>query len=307
MSSTEEQKETSIFMKPQKVILLALALVIIGAVALIIFTQYDPAVALVNGEKIKRSDLYELMYRQSGKDLLESLIIERLILQEGKKSGISVSEADVDAEIEEIIEQHFMGSEDQFTLYLDTQGVTMDTIRHELMINLVAQGIVLADLEITDKEAREYFEENREYFNIPEEVRARHILVETEEEALEMISLLEKGEDFAELAKENSQDPGSKEEGGDLGFFTRGKMVREFEDAAFELADGERSGPVKTYHGYHVIERLEHKDGREVDYGEVADEVNETMRDEKIPQLIQELILRLKEEALIDYRDSKNK
>ncbi len=301
----EEQKETGNFMKPQKVIIYVLALVIIGAAALIIFMQYDPAVALVNGEKIKRSDLYELMYRQGGKDLLDSLIIEKLILQEGKKNGVSVSEEDVDAEIKEIIEQHFMGSEDQFSSYLENQDISEETIRHELRVNLMAREIVLADLEITDKEAREYFEENREYFNIPEEVKARHILVDTEEEALDMISRLENGEDFAELAKENSQDPGSKEEGGDLGFFARGKMVREFEDAVFGLADGERSGPVKSYHGYHVIERLEHRDGREVKYDEVADEVSETMKDEKIPQLIQELILRLKEEALIDYRNSK--
>lgn len=305
MSKVEEQKETGTFMKPQQVILLVLALVIIGAVALIIFTQYDPAVALVNGEKIKRSDLYELMYRQGGKDLLDSLIVERLILQEGKKGGISVSEEDIDAEIEDIVEQHFMGSEEQFTSYLGDQGITVDTIRHELMVNLVARELVLADLEISEKEAREYFEENQEYFNIPEEVRARHILVDTEEEALEMIAQLEAGEDFAELARESSQDPASKEEGGDLGFFSRGKMVREFEDAVFELEDGERSGPVKSYHGYHVIERLEHKDGREVKYDEVADEVGETMREEKIPYLIHELILRLKDEALIDYRNSK--
>ncbi|MGB4124814.1 MAG: peptidylprolyl isomerase, partial [Dethiobacteria bacterium] len=76
-----------------------------------------------------------------------------------------------------------------------------------------------------------------------------------------------------------------------------------FEDAAFALAVGERSEPVKTIHGYHVIETLEHKEGRKVTYEEVAEEVKEALKDEKIPLLIQELIMRLKEEAVIDYRD----
>lgn len=303
MSNTEEQKEAGNLLKPQRVVLLVLALVIVGAVALIIFMQYDPAVAVVNGEKIKRSDLFTAMYMQGGRDTLDNIIIGRLIMQEGKKCGLSVNEEEVDEELETIIDEHFMGMEDQFESYLESQGIPTEFIRSETRISLMAKKIVSHDLEIGDSEAREYFEENQKLFDIPEEVRARHILVETEDEALEMIARLENGEDFADLAKENSQDSGSKDEGGDLGFFTRGKMVKEFEETAFELEDGERSGPVKTYHGYHVIERLEYKEGREVEYEEVADEVKETIWEEKVPQLIQELISRLREEALIDYRD----
>lgn len=302
MSEVEGQKGVGNPLKLQKVLLLVLALVILGASAVIIFTQYNPAVAVVNGEKIKRNDLYEAMYMQGGKDILDYIITGRLIIQEGKKSGISISEEEIDAEMQMIIDQHFMGSEDQFTSYMESQGIQMDFIRNETRINLLAEKIATADLEIEDKEAREYFAENQKLFDIPEEVRARHILVETEDEALEIISRLEKGEDFAELAKENSQDPGSKDQGGDLGFFTRGKMVKEFEEVAFDLEDGERSTPVKTFNGYHVIERLEHKEGREVTYEEVADEVKEQLMDGKIKGLVQELIVRLKEEAAIDYR-----
>ncbi len=304
MSETmEEQKGAANPLKPQKVILLVLALVILGAVVLIMFMQYDPAVAVVNGEKVKRSDLYAAMYMQGGKDTLDSIIIGRLILQEGKNLGLSVEAEDVDNELQNIIDQHFMGMEDQFESYLENQGVSMDFIRNETRISLMAEKIVTHDLEIGDSEAREYFEENQKLFDIPDEVKARHILVETEDEALELISRLEKGEDFADLAKEHSQDPGSKDEGGELGFFARGKMVKEFDEAVFELKDGERSTPVKTYHGYHIIERLEYKEGREVDFEETADEVKEMIRDEKIPQLISELISRLRDEALIDYRD----
>ncbi len=303
MSIMEEQKGAGNTLKPQKIVLLVLALVIVGAVALIIFMQHDPAVALVNGEKIKRSDLYAAMYMQGGRDVLDNIIIERLILQEGKKCGLLINKEEIDAEIDSIIGEYYMGNEDTFKSDLESQGISMDFLRNNLRVNLMLEKIVTADLEISDKEAREYFAENQELFDISEEIRARHILVETEEEALEMISRLEKGEDFAELAKENSLDTGSKEQGGDLGFFPRGEMVKEFEEAAFSLENGERSAPVKTQHGYHIIEMLERKEGREVTYEEAADKVKEAVKDEKIPQLVQELIARLRQEALIDYRD----
>lgn len=303
MSIMEEQKGAGHVIKPQRIILLVLALVIVGAVAVVIFLQYDPVVAVVNGEKIKRSELYSALYLQSGRDTLDSLITERLILQEGKKCGISVSDEEIDAEIDSVVGEYFMGDEEQFNSYLEQQGYSVDLFRDDLRVNLMAKKIVTADLEISEEEAREYFKENQEKFDIPEQVKARHILVETEEEARKMISRLEKGEDFAELAKKYSQDPGSKEQGGDLGFFSRGEMAKEFEEAAFALKDGERSAPVKTYHGYHVIETLEHKEGRAVTYEEVEDKVKEAIRDEQIPLLLQELITRLRTEALIDYRD----
>jgi len=299
----EEQKGVGNFLKPQRIILLVLVLVIVGAAAVIIFLQHNPAVAVVNGEKITRDQLYTALYMQGGRDVLDNLIVERLVLQEGKKLGITVSDEEIDAEIDKIVEEYFLGDKEQFSSYLEQQGYSVELFRENTRVSLIAEKIVSADLEISDEEAREYFDENPGAFDIPEEVKARHILVETEKEALEMLSRLDKGEDFAELAKKHSQDSGSKEQGGDLGFFPRGEMVKEFEDAAFALAVGERSEPVKTIHGYHVIETLEHKEGRKVTYEEVAEEVKEALKDEKIPLLIQELIMRLKEEAVIDYRD----
>ncbi|HPU01688.1 MAG TPA: peptidylprolyl isomerase [Bacillota bacterium] len=299
--SREEQKGAGILLKPQKIILVVLALVILGAVALIIFTQYDPTVAVVNGEKIKRSELYELMYMQYGEDILEDIIVERLILQEGRRRGVAVTDEEVDAEINAIIEDYYGGKESRLKFELEIRGIPMDYFRNNVRVNLLLDKLAAEGLEITDKEAREYFEKNREDFDIPEQVRARHILVDTEEEAQEIISRLEKGEDFAEIAKEVSKDTGSKDKGGDLGFFSRGEMVKEFEEAAFSLKVGERSEPIKTSYGYHIIEKLEHKEAREVSYEEVADKVKEAIKKNKLPELRQELISKLKSEALIDY------
>ena len=299
--SREGQKGAGILLKPQKIILVVLALVILGAVALIIFTQYDPTVAVVNGEKIKRSELYELMYMQYGEDILEDIIVERLILQEGRRRGVAVTDEEVDAEINAIIEDYYGGKESRLKFELEIRGTPMDYFRNNVRVNLLLDKLAAEGLEITDKEAREYFEKNREDFDIPEQVRARHILVDTEEEAQEIISRLEKGEDFAEIAKEVSKDTGSKDKGGDLGFFSRGEMVKEFEEAAFSLKVGERSEPIKTSYGYHIIEKLEHKEAREVSYEEVADKVKEAIKKNKLPELRQELISKLKSEALIDY------
>ncbi|NLA10573.1 MAG: foldase [Firmicutes bacterium] len=300
---TMEKKRESAFLKPQNIILAVLALVILGAAAVIISMQFNPTVAVVNGKKIKRSELYEAMYTEGGKETLEGLVFRQLIIQEAKKCGVTVSDEEIDAEIDTVIGEHFMGAKEQFDSFLAQQGYSLQMIQDNARINIMARKIVEADLEISEADALEYFNENKENYDIPEEVRARHILVKTEEEALEAISRLEKEEDFAELAKELSTDPGSKDQGGDLGFFPRGRMVKEFEEVAFALGDGERSEPVKSTHGYHIIETLERKEGRAVTYEEVAEKVKEEIRGEKVPLLIHELIERLEKEAVIDYRD----
>ena len=303
MSTSEEQKGTGFFSKPQNIILLVLALVILGAAAVIVSMQIDPTVAVVNGKRIKRSELYAVMYMQGGSEALDSLVDTQLILQEGEKRGIKVGNKEIDEEIDSIIEEHYGGDREQFESILELQNFSLDELRDRMRLDLTLEQIIEDDLKISDKEAREYFKENRELFNVQEEVKARHILVETKKEALDVIARLEKGEDFAELAGELSMDPGSKEQGGDLGFFPRKVMAEEFEKVAFDQKKGEISAPVETSHGYHVIETLDHKKARKVTFDEVADDVNEKIKADRAPLLIQELLERLKSEAVIDIRD----
>lgn len=303
MSISEEQKRTGIFSKPQNIILLVLALVILGAAAVIVSMQIDPTVAVVNGKKIKRGELFTVMYMQGGREALDFLVETQLVLQEGKKRGINVGDKEVDEEIDSIIEEYYAGDKEQFQSFLEMQNISLDFLRGNIRRDLMMEKIIEDDLKISDQEAEEYFKENRDLFDIPEEVKARHILVETKKEAQDVIARLEKGEDFAELAGELSQDPGSKDEGGDLGFFPRKVMAEEFEKVAFDQKDGEVSAPVKTNHGYHIIETLEHKKARAVTFDEVADDVKEKMKTDRTPQLIQELMERLKSEAVVDYRD----
>jgi peptidyl-prolyl cis-trans isomerase C len=106
---------------------------------------------------------------------------------------------------------------------------------------------------VTDVEAKKFYDDQVKAIKPQEEVSARHILVEKKELADEIAGKLKAGGDFAALAKEHSKDPGSKENGGDLGFFGKGMMVPPFEEAAFKLAKGETSAPVQSQFGFHII------------------------------------------------------
>jgi len=133
------------------------------------------------------------------------------------------------------------------------------------------------------KRALEYYKANTQRYQVPEEVRVEHILVDTKERseeqaqqrAQEVLAKLKKGGvDFAELAKEYSDDPSAQGNGGDLGFFSRGRMVGPFEDAAFAMKKkGELSAPVKTPFGYHILRFIERKEARTRSFDEVKAEI----------------------------------
>ncbi len=111
---------------------------------------------------------------------------------------------------------------------------------------------------VSDADARKMYDDQVRLIKPEEEVSARHILVETEDKAKELKEKIKAGGDFVALAKENSKDPGSKEDGGNLGYFGHGQMVPQFEDIVFKLAKGDVSDPVKTQFGWHLV-KLEDK------------------------------------------------
>ncbi len=111
---------------------------------------------------------------------------------------------------------------------------------------------------VSDGDARKMYDDQVKLIKPEEEVSARHILVETEDKAKELKEKIKAGGDFVALAKENSKDPGSKEDGGNLGYFGHGQMVPQFEDIVFKLAKGDVSDPVKTQFGWHLV-KLEDK------------------------------------------------
>lgn len=139
---------------------------------------------------------------------------------------------------------------------------------------------VLSDVNVTEEEVKEYYEANQQYFKSEESVTARHILVESLEQAQEVKNKIDDGMNFEMAALQYSSCP-SKEQGGNLGNFTRGRMVPEFEQAAFELAVGEVSEPVQTQFGYHIIKVEEKNEGSVKPLSEVSSMIQREILNER--------------------------
>ncbi|WP_230530099.1 peptidylprolyl isomerase [Microvirga roseola] len=158
-----------------------------------------------------------------------------------------------------------------------------------------------AQKAVTPEAARQLYEETVKSITPEQEVRARHILVETEEEAKKAAARVKGGEDFAKVAAELSKDPGSKTDGGDLGFFTKDRMVEAFAEAAFKMEPGQVSDPVKSQFGWHVIKVEEKRTKPVPTFEETKDQV-ETYLGRKAQQ---DLIMSLRKDAKIERLDDK--
>ncbi|EGV08776.1 PPIC-type PPIASE domain protein [Parvimonas sp. oral taxon 393 str. F0440] len=215
--------------------------------------------AVVNGVEILESDVdrfIELMgnralpYKnpEGKKQLCEELVKQELIIQDCYNRKLDESEAFV-KEINEIkrsiLAKHFL---------------------NELFDNIHA----------SDEEIKEYYEENKNLFMSKYTFNAKHILVESEDKAKELKALCENGEKFENLAKEHSMCP-SKEVGGDLGEFTQGQMVLEFENACIDAEVGKVTNPVKTQFGYHLIKLESKRNPKQLALESVKDEIEKNI------------------------------
>ncbi|ACB79644.1 peptidylprolyl isomerase [Methylorubrum populi] len=153
---------------------------------------------------------------------------------------------------------------------------------------------------VTPEAAKALYEQTVKSMKPEEEVHARHILVESEDEAKKIAARIKGGEDFAKIAAEVSKDPGSKTEGGDLGWFTQERMVKPFADAAFKMTPGQVSDPVKTQFGWHVL-RVEEKRTKPVP---TFDEMKEQIDQYLTRKAQQDTIVKLREAAKVERSGS---
>lgn len=245
----------------------------------------DKAVARVNNETISKDELYEFLVRENGQTALNTLIANKIIDLEAKSQNIEVTDEDVQKEIDKISEQY--GGQETFEQFLEMYGTSLDDIKENIKVNAKIEKLLGPDVKIEEDEMKAYFEENKESFGEKEQVKASHILVDSEDKAKEVKEKLQAGEDFADLAKEYSIDTSNNEQGGELGFFARGAMVKEFEDVAFSMETGQISDPVKTEFGYHIIKVEDKKPAKEATYEESKDEVKEILFQQKLPTVYQ--------------------
>lgn len=204
------------------------------------------------------------------RQFLEEIIKEELLFQEAMRTGIDR-------------EKDFLNTVDEFK----RMTLVSTLLKREI------EGKAVTD----DKEVRDFYEKHSDAYKLDDQVRARHILVDTEEKAEEVLQKILKGEDFEELAKNFSTDHSTAVKGGDLGFFGKGRMVPDFEQAAFSLKVGEVSEPIKTKFGYHIIKVIEIKEGEQREFEEVKSIVERRLKAERQKSLFDTYIQSLEEKA----------
>lgn len=179
----------------------------------------------------------------------------------------------------------------------------LEQISKQVVISEFLKREIEQKVRISDEDAKNYYEANKAQYTEQEKYRARHILVDTEGEAKDILNRLNAGEDFAALAKEKSKCP-SKEKGGDLGLVSKGQMVPEFDNAALTLEPGKTSDVVKTQFGYHVIRLEEKQPAKERSFEEVKDQIKQTLLPLKQKENFEALLKELKDKnKVVVYKE----
>lgn len=249
-------------------------------------------IAIVNGEKISKEDYKKEMQfygamlasRQNLKNsIVQMMVQDKLIADDMKKNKIEVAEKDVNDSFMNSVKQ--FGGQEQFDKMLDDYNMDVEkfkeTVKKDLMYQKHREWFN-KEHPVTDDEIKKYYEDNKDQFAKRD---AAHILVADENTAKEIKEKLNNGEDFAALAKEYSTDTANAANGGELGTFSKGQMVKEFEDAVFALKEGEISDPVKTQFGYHIIKLNKIADSLE----DNKEAIKKTLEDKKYSDYIKEL------------------
>lgn len=265
----------------------------------------------VNGEKITKNDMFETMEKQMGPQVIEGLVSNALIEQATKKANIKATDAELEKELETVKSQY--GGNEQFEQALTSNGMSVSAFKEELATTVKLKKLLSKSITISDKDIQSYFEENQATFDQPEQVQASHILVYDQKEAESLLDKVKKGEDFAKLAKEKSQDVGSAQNGGDLGFFGKGQMEAAFEKAAFSLKKGDISdivsykandpetGEEKTR--YHIIKVTDKKPAKKAVLKDNKETIKETLLNQQLQTEYQNWLEKTKKESKIEYKN----
>jgi parvulin-like peptidyl-prolyl isomerase len=237
------------------------------------------AVAVVDGEEVARSDYNALIeqartsYKNQKREFpaagsqefktLQNQAVQFLIQreqfeQEADALEVEVTDKQVEARLAQIQKQYFGGDKTKYEKQLKDQGLTDAQVRRDIRAQILSEKIyenVTRGVKVTDQQIEDYYTKNKAQYSQPETRDVRHILVKTKAKADALYQQLKAGGDFAALAKANSEDTGSKDNGGKL-TISRGQTVAPFDKKAFELKVNEISTPVKTEFGFHIIEAL---------------------------------------------------
>ena len=252
-------------------------------------TDSEVVVELSIGENITKEDFYQELIKLHGEEVLDQMVTEVVL-----SDKYEIKPEEIDYEVEKLKEQ--IGED--FEIWLQQRGFKDEGVfRDFARISLLSEKAIFGDVEVSEEEIKERYDQ------LKTEVKAQHILVKDEETAKKVKKELDKGVDFAKLAKEHSTDT-TAEEGGDLGFFSKGKMVPEFEEAAYALEIDEISDPVQSQHGFHIIKVTEKRSIEDFQtYEEMKEDLHRELQNGKIdPKEGQEKIANLLKDANINVK-----
>ena len=291
--------------------------------------QLPAVLARVNGEDVTRTEFEEYVQNLEGRaggpvpaeqrdqvyrGVLDQIVGYKLLLQESKARKVAIPDADVEARIGEIRKQ--FPSEDVFMQMLIQRRMTLEQIRTDARQDMAIAKLI--ETEIAEKTAvkpeqvQEFYAKNPDQFKQDERVRASHILIafpekadaaakaQAKAKADQVLKDVKSGKDFAALAKQHSQDPGSAVNGGDLGFFQKGQMVGPFNDVAFTLAPGAVSDVVETQFGYHIIKVAEKQPSRTVPLEEVRPQVEQYLQNQNREQETEAFVKSLRSKGKVE-------
>ena len=249
---------------------------------------------------------------------LNQMVAAELLYQAAKKLDFPDLDKKVETKFDEG-KSRFPTKED-FEKALKDNGITAqelkDLLRRDVVISNYIEKQVSSKITITTEQAKKFYDENLDKFKKPESVHASHILVgvdpkataeekqKAKQKADDLLKQIKGGADFAELAKKESTCPSAKN-GGDLGDFGRGQMVKPFEDAAFGLKQGEVSGVVETQFGYHIIKSTGKTEGGTVPFDQVKGKIEEYLKGTEVQKQVMATVEELKKSAKIEYPGQK--
>ncbi|MDR3378511.1 MAG: peptidylprolyl isomerase [Verrucomicrobiae bacterium] len=295
----------------------------------------NPAIVKGKGFEIKRGDLdqvvtaarsnYRLGNQMPPADLeitvLNQLIAIQVLQQTSTPADLAVGKVDADRQYTNLLAQ--FRSQEAFETLLKARGMTADELKAKALQEAVAKAALKRGLgiNISDDDARKFYTDHAADFEQPEMVHARHLLLMTIDPATHMplttntvaakrkqIEDLRKrilaGEDFGTLARQYSDDPGSKENGGELPNFARGQMLPEFESAAFALGTNQVSEIVTTMYGFHLIKVLEKIPAKKIEFATAADEIKEELAQRQIHKLAPAYIRKLRTDEQVEILDA---
>jgi peptidyl-prolyl cis-trans isomerase SurA len=251
----------------------------------------------------------ENMLYEARKKIVEALVEKLLLLREAKRMGIEVSEGELSSAVEGVLRENKIGRK-ELDMALAQEGITFDKYKADLKEQILRSKLldrkIRGAIKISDEEIKVYFESNKGSFGLDEEIRVRHILLlvpkgaaqeeilKIKEKAEVILKKAKSGEKFEALAREYSEGP-SASSGGDLGFFRKSDMVKEFSSAAFALKKDEISSLVLSPFGYHIIKFLEKKSGTSLSFDDAKEKIRAKLFNDEMERGISNLIEDLKE------------